>query len=133
MKALTVLQPFASLIVEGLKTMETRKWSTDFRGRLLIHAGKATSHIQLTPPGMKFDHLRGVILGSVELIDVEAAMECEPDEEERRFGFFHEGYFAWKLANPVKLDAPIPCRGDLGFWTPPTSVLEKLRPVTSCR
>jgi len=41
-RALTVRQPWASLIACGVKTIETRSWSTKYRGPLLIHAGKAT-------------------------------------------------------------------------------------------
>lgn len=40
MKALTVRQPWASLIAAGVKTIETRSWSTEYRGPLAIHAGK---------------------------------------------------------------------------------------------
>lgn len=42
MKALTIRQPWASLIAAGVKTIETRSWSTKYRGPLAIHAGKAT-------------------------------------------------------------------------------------------
>jgi len=42
MKALTLHQPWASLIALGVKTIETRSWSTPYRGRLLIHAGAKT-------------------------------------------------------------------------------------------
>ncbi len=40
MKAITIKQPFASLIAEGLKTYEFRTWKTSYRGKILIHAGK---------------------------------------------------------------------------------------------
>ena len=40
MKALTVRQPWASLIALGVKTVETRSWSTKLRGPIAIHAGK---------------------------------------------------------------------------------------------
>ena len=39
MKALTIQQPWASLITMGVKTIETRSWSTKYRGALAIHAG----------------------------------------------------------------------------------------------
>lgn len=42
MKALTIRQPWASLIAAGVKAIETRSWSTSFRGPLAIHAGKAS-------------------------------------------------------------------------------------------
>lgn len=41
MKALTIRQPWASLIAHGVKTIETRSWSTKYRGPLAIHAGRA--------------------------------------------------------------------------------------------
>lgn len=41
MKFLTIRQPWASLIAVGAKTIETRGWSTKYRGSLAIHAGKA--------------------------------------------------------------------------------------------
>lgn len=41
MKALTIRQPWASLVALGVKTIETRSWSTSYRGPLAIHAGKA--------------------------------------------------------------------------------------------
>ena len=39
MRALTLHQPWASLIANGVKTIETRSWSTNYRGPLAIHAG----------------------------------------------------------------------------------------------
>ena len=38
MKCLSVSQPFAELIILGKKTIELRKWNTNYRGELLIHA-----------------------------------------------------------------------------------------------
>jgi|ERR1035437_3790402 hypothetical protein len=40
MKALTLYEPWASLISIGAKTIETRSWSTSYRGPLAIHAAK---------------------------------------------------------------------------------------------
>jgi hypothetical protein len=40
MKAITVLQPYASLIAVGAKQYETRSWATKHRGPIAIHAGK---------------------------------------------------------------------------------------------
>jgi len=40
-RALTIRQPWATLIASGVKTIETRSWATKWRGQLLIHAGKA--------------------------------------------------------------------------------------------
>jgi hypothetical protein len=40
MVALSIKQPWATLIVHGLKTIEVRRWSTPRRGRILIHAAR---------------------------------------------------------------------------------------------
>lgn len=40
MKALTISQPYASLIARGEKFVENRRWPTPYRGPLAIHAGK---------------------------------------------------------------------------------------------
>lgn len=59
MKALTIRQPWASLIAHGVKTIETRSWRTHYRGPIAIHAG-ATADLD-TPrelhPGPKFQSI----------------------------------------------------------------------------
>ena len=50
MKALTVRQPWAQLIALGVKSIETRSWSTGYRGPLAIHAGRVK--VPITDPGM---------------------------------------------------------------------------------
>jgi len=45
MKALTISQPFAFLIASGVKYIENRRWSTNYRGALAIHAGKGTQYL----------------------------------------------------------------------------------------
>lgn len=45
MKALTLTQPWATLVAIGAKRIETRSWSTTYRGPLAIHAGKGPSTI----------------------------------------------------------------------------------------
>ena len=46
MKAITIKQPFASLIAAGLKEYEFRTWKTKYRGEILIHAGKGRGPTQ---------------------------------------------------------------------------------------
>ena len=41
MKALTIKEPWATLIIEGYKEYEFRSWKTNYRGKILIHAGKS--------------------------------------------------------------------------------------------
>jgi len=67
MRGLTLIQPWASAIAMGLKTIETRSWRTPYRGRLLIHAGKKNA--DPTKP-VEFDCPLGVIVAVADLMDV---------------------------------------------------------------
>lgn len=85
MKALSVRQPWASMIASGRKTIEVRSWSTRYRGPLLICA---TQRPRLA------DLPTGAALCVVELID------CRPmtKDDERGAAVPHQpGYFAWLL------------------------------------
>lgn len=52
-KALTLHQPWASLVALGVKTVETRSWATSYRGRLLIHAGRRMTYGPIGVYGVK--------------------------------------------------------------------------------
>lgn len=73
--AISLRQPWAALVVAGLKTVEVRTWPTKRRGPILIHASKiiderpeAWSHI-VTPELKRTAALLGGILGAVDLTD----------------------------------------------------------------
>ena len=65
MKAISIKQPWASLVAAGYKTVECRTWKTAYRGQLLICSSKGDFEINdgLVSPG-------GMALGVVELIDI---------------------------------------------------------------
>ena len=46
-KAITLYQPYASLVSIGAKKMETRSWKTNYRGPLAIHAAKSKKYLDL--------------------------------------------------------------------------------------
>ena len=78
--ALSIKQPWAALVVQGLKTIEVRRWATARRGTILIHAARvpdrrdeAWRHV----PSNVYElaQLHGGIIGSVELIDCTAYRE----------------------------------------------------------
>ena len=46
-KAISLWQPWASLIVCGAKEIETRSWSTKVRGTVAIHAAKTKDHLDV--------------------------------------------------------------------------------------
>lgn len=131
MKALSLLQPWASLVVMGHKRIETRGWNTPYRGPLLIHAskGKAGKALAAEPPFTRyiphFDALPfGAIIGQVTLVDVvrissedwlDAGLE-KATLEERAFGDYRAGRWAWMLEDAVAFAEPIPAKGSLGLW-----------------
>ena len=128
MHALSVMQPWAALIVLGVKRIETRPWRTGFRGRLAIHASATR------PPGL--DDLcrrepvrsallcspwnrppRGVLLGTVEVRDCLRVEDLDVlSEQERSLGNFTPGRWAWLLADPQPLPWLVPCKGRLGVF-----------------
>ena len=65
MKALTLMQPWASLVAIGAKGIETRSWSTKYRGPLAIHAskrfGKEEIRLCITPPFLYFLYKAGIV------------------------------------------------------------------------
>src|SRR3989344_3015766 len=77
MKALSLKQPFAELILQGKKVIELRKWNTRFRGEFLIHASKVSDVDAMKRFG--FSELpAGKIVGKAFLKDVKK-YESEED------------------------------------------------------
>src|SRR5690349_2749355 len=77
MKALSLMQPWATLVVLGAKQLETRSWTTAYRGPLLIHASrsKAGKEVAALPSFLKYipDFTAlpfGAVIGQAELVDV---------------------------------------------------------------
>lgn len=126
MKAITIRQPHASLILAGLKRFETRTWATRHRGPLIIHAGMSLGALpqgwHWTDDGkvccgeVVLDCPRGVALGAVDLIDVVPTEELDLDEAQRPFGNFSKGRFAWELSDPSRFAQPVKAAGKLGLW-----------------
>lgn len=122
MKALTVKEPWASLIMSGYKKYEFRGWKTNYRGKLLIHAGMSLEKDMVKRfEDYNLDYKMGYILGEVELVDCilvdEDFNKKLLDENKVVYGRSnHTEKYAWKLENVVKYKEPIPCKGQLGLW-----------------
>lgn len=130
MKALTVRQPWATLITVGVKRYETRSWPTRHRGPLAIHAGMAlditglpeSSLIKkaLCPHGFRelLDLPHGTVVAIAQLVDVYQSVDLRPTlgRWQWAFGDFSDGRFAWELVDARRLDPPVPARGRLGLW-----------------
>ena len=136
MKVLSIRQPWAWLIMTGLKDVENRTWNTDFRGRFAIHASKKfdwdalivllkkrvpswitqsmIAHLGLelaeTPEKSKVTESLdefGVILGEITLVD------CT---KRNSSVWCDSGLYHFLLKNPIPFRKNIAAAGKLGFW-----------------
>ncbi len=101
LKALSIKQPWANMIVAGEKTIETRVWATSYRGRILLLSSKQP---KIEPAGC-----------AVGLADL---VECRPmtmrDEEAARCQLYSDAV-AWVFCN-VEAIEPFPLKGQLGLF-----------------
>jgi len=126
MRALTIRQPWASLILAGKKTIETRTARTNRRGPVFLHAaatmGKSEREAAIRE-GLDPDMLpRGAIIGTIEIVDSVPASELDVSAAERSRGDYRPGRWGWKLSNVRALQKPIPAKGALSFWQVPGDV-----------
>lgn len=126
-KALTLHQPWASLIALGAKQYETRSWPTNYRDKLAIHAGKTIGvyhdgWIQKYVNPLGIDDVRNLPMGAVlcvcELKNVYRTEVLLPhlSEQEKVFGNFQPGRAAWELKVLEVFEPPILARGLQGLW-----------------
>ena len=129
MKAITLIQPWATA-VGRYKRIETRSWSTSYRGPLAIHAGKTEDTLFTEVArrnGYEFEVIpHGVIVSVCNLVDCRPMLEA-PSTDEDFFGNFGPGRFGWTLDEFVMFGRPITCRGSLGLWTLPLDIEAQVR------
>ena len=143
MKAITLWQPWESLIMTGAKKFETRSWATRYRGPLVICSAKGgLSKLELlheiccepvasallpifggditrATRRVKVEDLPfGMALGIVELIDCIRTddLTLAQVNGQEPFGDFSIGRFAWKLENIRRFKNPFPALGRQGFF-----------------
>ena len=146
MRAITIWQPYATLIMLGLKQYETRCWGTSYRGPLIIHAAKRwdddrefdcqrvtslMNMLEISPEHFTEEQRRhfytplgntlGKALGVVELVDCQQMSDGGSDFE-NEVGSFGDGRFGWKCASPRIFSEPISAQGKQGLWTPEASL-----------
>lgn len=127
MKVITIKQPFATLIAEGLKRYEFRTWKTKYRGDILIHAGKNVDKTAMN----KFKHLgldypTGCIIAKATISDcvyIDNDMRQKLNEED---SLIYSGVvkdsdwtgYGFKLDNIEKVEY-VYITGKLGLWNYP--------------
>lgn len=124
MKALTIKQPYASLIAEEIKEYEFRTWKTKYRGEFLIHAGKGKNKTFMEKfEKLNLEYPAGYIIAKATLEDcIEVTDEFREILKSKNPEVYShvindkewKGY-AFKLTNIEKIDN-IPAKGKLSFW-----------------
>lgn len=121
MKVLTLKQPWATLVAEGIKKYEFRSWKTNYRWKILIHAGSGIdkknmerfNSLNLNFPSKK-------IIAEVELVD---CLELDDklnkkiiNENNIAYGSKKRSGYAWKFKNVKKINVEKDIKGQLGLW-----------------
>lgn len=124
MKVLTIKQPWATLIAEGLKEYEFRTWSTKYRGDILIHAGKSIDRKAMDRfKCYNFKYPTGCIIAKAKITDsiyvdddfVSSVGTTNPLVYK---GIIEKGNwegYGFKLEN-IKKISPVYVNGKLGLW-----------------
>lgn len=124
MKAITIKQPFASLIAAGLKEYEFRIWKTNYRGEILIHAGKSIDKEAMKKfESVKLEYPTGCIIAKAKLTDCVPVTEVVKEELREKNFLVYSGTtenadwngYGFKLEN-VETMEPIFVNGMLGLW-----------------
>lgn len=139
MRALTIHQPWASLIALGFKRMETRSWDTGVRGAVAIHAGLAmpcrigaiayvgpftvehdSAGLLLRGPDLAWPYRLpiGAVVAVADLFQTRStsSLEHAPSPLERGLGDHRPGRYAWSFASVSPIRQPIPATGRPGLW-----------------
>ena len=121
-KVITIKEPWASLIIHGYKKYEFRSWKTNYRGKILIHAGMSLEKEYADKfKDYNLKYTKGAIIGEANLSDC-ILVDDEFNNKLLQlnplvYGITnHKMTYAWKLDNVVMYDKPIYCRGKLGLW-----------------
>ncbi len=114
-KAISINQPYADLVVSGVKFIENRDVRSHYRGKLLIHASqkawledaeKYRKHLKFSKDG-KYQPVRGAIIGEVVMTDVVTKHTSR---------WFDKGRFGYILTKAKRYKRPILCAGWTGIW-----------------
>ncbi|CCG43340.1 ASCH domain-containing protein [Magnetospirillum molischianum] len=136
MKALSVWQPWALLLVTGHKRIETRPWPAPngligqevaiascknlrTEQRVAYAAPDFQVHYAATglPPLAELP--RGAVIGKTKLLDCKLMTDeliARIPDRERAFGIYAPGRFAWFMGEPIRFNNPVPASGRLGLW-----------------
>jgi hypothetical protein len=156
MKALSLTQPWASLIANGSKRIETRSWRTTHRGIVAIHASKGfpkwakdecgsyifrrhlwpDRYMEIETKALIKELPLGAIIALARIVDCKgttSTVDWRPisNTSEYAFGDYTAGRFMWLLADVIQLPKPIPCTGALSLWEVPPDIEAMIQPTSA--
>jgi len=120
--AVTLWQPWATWIADGLKDIENRTWNPHWMigARIAIHAGKhfGVSEWPVHVPMLhERAYPRGVVLAVATIADVVTTHDSK----------WFVGPYGWVLRDVVRLARPVPAKGAQGLWRLPPDVARQIR------
>ncbi len=126
MKALSLTQPWAHLVLIGQKTIETRTWLTQHRGDLLICATVERSRrVRETAAAFGLDHKQLVYGCALCVVDLYIVRPMTRLDEPSALCEITPGRVAWHLRN-VRPVVPFKVVGSLGVFEADTTHLKFL-------
>ncbi|MFA6327738.1 MAG: ASCH domain-containing protein [Bacilli bacterium] len=120
MKVITIKEPWATLIINGLKEYEFRTWKTNYRGEILIHTSKKVDQEALKKfEDLNLNYQTSKIIGKVSIIDCK--LIDDKFDKELSKSIVHNssskiGKYAWVLKDPQPLINNKEVKGRLGIW-----------------
>ena len=135
-KALSIKQPWAGLIMAGIKTVENRSWSTMYSGRMAIVSSAKPDKHALEDMRRKLGKLpnicsvNGAILGTVELsgmlwtADDGVAESDHPRVTKKMLAWWNRESVGWIVERPKRLPSSVPYKGRLGLYSIPADLLK---------
>jgi hypothetical protein len=112
LRAISILNPYAMLITEGMKPYEYRPWNTSFRGLCLIQVSASTE--------CEEEFKEFLDAGDVTLAQIKQMRKSIIGFAEMTGTVWDEEYQLWahRMEKPARFREPIPCPGALNYWTP---------------
>ena len=143
-KTLSFTDPWGTLVALGAKCIETRSWNTNWRGPVAIHiARRLPDNLDALCQQPHFREVlaadyssdnqwhfpTGSIIAIAYLDEVQRTEHVQLMEQERAFGNFTPGRYAWQFGTVYRLPQPVPARGSLGLWDwqPPLAFWETIQ------
>jgi hypothetical protein len=127
MKALSIKQPWVHAILHEGKNIENRRWSTNFRGWIAIHASANPIRDAVFPKEIRVPDLKALNYSAI--CGVARISDMVSKSRSKWFSHPDDGstYYGWVLTDITPLKKPILCPGALKLWTVPPAMVREIQ------